>query len=66
MPISQSTATSLLPFYQLKNEVSQLSDVPVATALCVSFVINGFLRLGFSDFLVHFKVLLIVLLLVIA
>jgi len=31
-----------------KNEVSQLSDVPVATFLCVSFVINGYFAFGFS------------------
>ena len=38
--ISRSTATFFLPFCQ-KYEVSQLSDVPVATLLCVSFVIHG-------------------------
>jgi hypothetical protein len=31
-----------------KNEVSQLSDVPVATFPCASFVINGNFAFGFS------------------
>jgi hypothetical protein len=45
--ISRLMATFFLSFCQ-KNEVSQLSDVPVAIFLSVSFVINGYFTFGFS------------------
>jgi len=47
LPISRLSYLIFLTLCQ-KNEVSQLSDVPVATFLCVSFVINGYFAFGFS------------------